>query len=51
MRCLADKVVEEPSVEVINPKALMSTRCLLKDLDIMTIKDQELDFEVRGFLF
>lgn len=46
MRCLVDMVMEEPSVEVVNAKAVMSTRCLIKDINIMTIRDQELDFEV-----
>jgi len=43
---MAERMVEEPQVEVINPSSLMSSPCLVKDIDTMTIKEHELDFEV-----
>jgi hypothetical protein len=46
MSPLCAEVLAEPTIEVVDPQAIITDRCLLKDFDLMTIRDEELDFEV-----
>jgi len=45
MRPLRDLALREPSVEVLDPAAVLTDTCLVQTFDLLTVKDEELDFE------
>jgi len=45
MSCMKKSVCTEPSVEIVNPKDEVSSRCTVKDLDVTSCKQSDLQFK------
>uniref|UniRef100_A0A671PUK9 type I protein arginine methyltransferase n=2 Tax=Sinocyclocheilus TaxID=75365 RepID=A0A671PUK9_9TELE len=44
MSCIKEVAIKEPLVDVVDPKQLVSTACLIKEVDIYTVKIEDLSF-------
>uniref|UniRef100_A0A8C9R821 type I protein arginine methyltransferase n=1 Tax=Scleropages formosus TaxID=113540 RepID=A0A8C9R821_SCLFO len=44
MSCIKEVAIKEPLVDVVDPKQLVSTACLIKEVDIYTVKTEDLSF-------
>ncbi|XP_077027052.1 protein arginine N-methyltransferase 1 isoform X4 [Agelaius phoeniceus] len=44
MSCIKDVAIKEPLVDVVDPKQLVTNACLIKEVDIYTVKVEELTF-------
>ncbi|KAK2082163.1 Protein arginine N-methyltransferase 1 [Saguinus oedipus] len=42
MSCIKDVAIKEPLVDVVDPKQLVSNTCLIKEVDIYTVKVEDL---------
>ncbi|EPZ34592.1 S-adenosyl-L-methionine-dependent methyltransferase [Rozella allomycis CSF55] len=45
MSCLKEIALKEPLVDTVEAKAVMTTAAVLKEIDIMTVKEEELSFK------
>jgi protein arginine N-methyltransferase 1 len=46
MSCMVDKVVKEPLVDIVNSDAVITNACAFKEIDILTVKKEDLAFKV-----
>lgn len=44
MSCIKDVAIKEPLVDVVDPKQLVTNACLIKEVDIYTVKVEDLTF-------
>ncbi|KPP60898.1 protein arginine N-methyltransferase 1-like [Scleropages formosus] len=44
MSCIKEVAIQEPLVDVVDPKQLVSTSCLIKEVDMYTVKLDDLSF-------
>uniref|UniRef100_A0A3Q3EA20 Protein arginine methyltransferase 1 n=1 Tax=Labrus bergylta TaxID=56723 RepID=A0A3Q3EA20_9LABR len=44
MSCIKEVAIKEPLVDVVDPKQLVSSACLIKEVDIYTVKADDLTF-------
>uniref|UniRef100_A0A4W3H022 type I protein arginine methyltransferase n=1 Tax=Callorhinchus milii TaxID=7868 RepID=A0A4W3H022_CALMI len=44
MSCIKDVAIKEPLVDVVDPKQLVTNACLIKEVDIYTVKVDDLSF-------
>jgi len=44
MSCIRKVAVQEPLVDVVDPKQVITNSCLLKEVDMYTVKIEDLDF-------
>ncbi|KAG9342937.1 hypothetical protein JZ751_015153 [Albula glossodonta] len=44
MSCIKEVAIKEPLVDVVDPKQLVSSACLIKEVDIYTVKIEDLSF-------
>uniref|UniRef100_A0A673ZZJ6 Protein arginine methyltransferase 1 n=1 Tax=Salmo trutta TaxID=8032 RepID=A0A673ZZJ6_SALTR len=44
MSCIKEVAIKEPLVDVVDPKQLVSSACLIKEVDIYTVKIDDLSF-------
>ncbi|XP_077356863.1 protein arginine N-methyltransferase 8-B-like isoform X3 [Festucalex cinctus] len=44
MSCIRNVAIKEPLVDVVDPKQVVTNACLLKEVDIYTVKSDELTF-------
>ncbi|XP_030070470.1 protein arginine N-methyltransferase 8 [Microcaecilia unicolor] len=44
MTCIRDVAMKEPLVDIVDPKQVVTNACLIKDVDIYTVKTEELSF-------
>ncbi|XP_058273863.1 protein arginine N-methyltransferase 1 isoform X2 [Hemibagrus wyckioides] len=44
MSCIKEVAIKEPLVDVVDPKQLVSSSCLVKEVDIYTVKIEDLSF-------
>jgi hypothetical protein len=44
MSCIRDVAITEPLVDLIDPKQIVTNSSLLKDIDLLTIKEEDLAF-------
>ncbi|KAK2510443.1 hypothetical protein Q9233_017736 [Columba guinea] len=44
MSCIKDVAIKEPLVDVVDPKQLVTNACLIKEVDIYSVKVEELTF-------
>ncbi|OMH86299.1 Protein arginine N-methyltransferase 1 [Zancudomyces culisetae] len=44
MSCIKEEALKEPLVDFVNSDAIVSTSCTFKELDLMTIKKEDLQF-------
>nr|XP_009861039.1 protein arginine N-methyltransferase 1-like [Ciona intestinalis] len=44
MSCIRDVAISEPLVDVVEPKQVMASACLVKEVDLYTVKDGDLEF-------
>uniref|UniRef100_A0A8C6WPL2 type I protein arginine methyltransferase n=1 Tax=Neogobius melanostomus TaxID=47308 RepID=A0A8C6WPL2_9GOBI len=44
MSCIRNVAIKEPLVDVVDPKQIVTNTCLLKELDIYTVKPEDLSF-------
>nr|XP_004610660.1 unnamed protein product [Sorex araneus] len=44
MTCIRDVAMKEPLVDIVDPKQVVTNACLIKEVDIYTVKTEELSF-------
>ncbi|KAL7976317.1 hypothetical protein Chor_002536 [Crotalus horridus] len=44
MTCIRDVAMKEPLVDIVDPKQVVTNACLIKDVDLYTVKPEELTF-------
>lgn len=44
MSCIKDVAISEPLVDVVEPKQVVSNMCLVKEIDLYTVKESDLSF-------
>jgi protein arginine N-methyltransferase 1 len=44
MTCIKENAYKEPLVDVVSDNAVVTSSCLVKDIDILTVKEEELSF-------
>ncbi|KAJ6668507.1 hypothetical protein lerEdw1_011989 [Lerista edwardsae] len=44
MTCIRDVAMKEPLVDIVDPKQVVTNACLIKEVDIYTVKQEELAF-------
>ncbi|XP_056655104.1 protein arginine N-methyltransferase 8 isoform X1 [Monodelphis domestica] len=44
MTCIRDVAMREPLVDIVDPKQVVTNACLIKEVDIYTVKTEELSF-------
>ncbi|KAF4804357.1 Protein arginine N-methyltransferase 8 [Turdus rufiventris] len=44
MTCIRDVAMKEPLVDIVDPKQVVTNACLIKEVDIYTVKTEELEF-------
>ncbi|XP_032974372.1 protein arginine N-methyltransferase 8 isoform X3 [Rhinolophus ferrumequinum] len=44
MSCIRDVAMKEPLVDIVDPKQVVTNACLIKEVDIYTVKTEELSF-------
>ncbi|NXH11493.1 ANM8 methyltransferase, partial [Bucco capensis] len=44
MTCIRDVAMKEPLVDIVDPKQVVTNACLIKEVDIYTVKTEELAF-------
>ncbi|KAE8613731.1 hypothetical protein XENTR_v10007848 [Xenopus tropicalis] len=44
MTCIRDVAIKEPLVDIVDPKQVVTNSCLIKEIDIYTVKTEELAF-------
>ncbi|XP_053112274.1 protein arginine N-methyltransferase 8 isoform X2 [Hemicordylus capensis] len=44
MTCIRDVAMKEPLVDIVDPKQVVTNACLVKEVDIYTVKQEELAF-------
>uniref|UniRef100_A0A8C4NJZ9 type I protein arginine methyltransferase n=1 Tax=Eptatretus burgeri TaxID=7764 RepID=A0A8C4NJZ9_EPTBU len=44
MSCIRDVAIQEPLVDVVEPKQVVTNACLVKEVDIYTVKVEDLNF-------
>lgn len=44
MSCIRKTAISEPLVDVVDPKQVVSNSCLIKEVDIYTVKEEDLTF-------
>ncbi|KAI5097029.1 protein arginine N-methyltransferase 1 [Silurus meridionalis] len=44
MSCIKEVAIKEPLVDVVDPKQLVTSSCLIKEVDIYTVKIEDLSF-------
>uniref|UniRef100_A0A8C5M596 type I protein arginine methyltransferase n=1 Tax=Leptobrachium leishanense TaxID=445787 RepID=A0A8C5M596_9ANUR len=44
MTCIRDVAMKEPLVDIVDPKQVVTNSCLIKEIDIYTVKQEELEF-------
>ncbi|KAK2537721.1 Prmt8 [Columba guinea] len=44
MTCIRDVAMKEPLVDIVDPKQVVTNSCLIKEVDIYTVKTEELAF-------
>ncbi|XP_054724823.1 protein arginine N-methyltransferase 1-like [Uloborus diversus] len=50
MSCIRKVAVTEPLVDVVDPKQVVTTSCLLKEIDLYTVKPEDLSFKSPFFV-
>merc|ERR1711894_802889 len=45
MSCIRKVAISEPLVDVVDPKQVVTNSCLIKEVDIYTVKEEDLDFK------
>lgn len=44
MSCIREVALKEPLVDVVDPKQTVTSYCLLKEVDLYSVKPEDLDF-------
>ncbi|MEQ2164560.1 Protein arginine N-methyltransferase 1, partial [Goodea atripinnis] len=44
MSCIKEVAIKEPLVDVVDPKQLVTNSCLIREVDIYTVKAEDLTF-------
>ncbi|XP_040201123.1 protein arginine N-methyltransferase 8 isoform X2 [Rana temporaria] len=44
MTCIRDVAIKEPLVDIVDPKQVVTNSCLIKEIDIYTVKQEDLAF-------
>jgi len=50
MSCIREVAIKEPLVDVVDPKQVVTNPCLIKEVDLYTVKKEDLDFTAPFYL-